>query len=149
MGLQDQQMTSVNSNGVIRKHALRRSDLYITFDVKESAGDLVALFPKVKKVHITGEVKGWMVGIFRRVYGKRRRKFMGVKIEFDQIRKRYLQNSGYSTTSLPSNEALNQPRKISETRSTVSTIIEVPANAENIQFRIGTLPERYQGVEVL
>ena len=53
-------------------------EMYVTYDLwQETRGDGRALYPKVKRVYIAGQVKDWHVGTFAKRTGKH---VHGVKI---------------------------------------------------------------------
>ena len=70
-------------------------EMYVTYDLwQETRGDGRALYPKVKRVYIAGQVKDWHVGTFAKHTGKH---VHGVKIEYEQSRASYARQ-GYMAT---------------------------------------------------
>src|SRR5215470_378488 len=71
------------------------SEMYVTYDLEQKTrGGGSALLPKVKRVYIAGDVKGWDLGDFRRRSG---REVHGVRIEYEQSRRRY-RRGAYTAT---------------------------------------------------
>src|SRR5271157_5536354 len=64
-------------------------DMFVTYDLDErTRGGDTTTYPKVKRVYIAGEVKDWIAGAVRKRTG---REVPGVRIEYEQSRKRYRQ----------------------------------------------------------
>jgi hypothetical protein len=115
-------------------------EMYVTYDLwQETRGDSRALYPKVKRVYIAGDVKRWQVGTFRKRSGK---EVYGVRIEYEQSRRGYARK-GYTATRGRTRYEV-KPAKVGEGKSKFSQIVEVPAQAQNIAFHTGTLPQRYR-----
>ena len=58
--------------------------MYVTYDLcQDTRGSDEALYPKVKRVYIAGDVKDWDVGTFTKRSGK---DVHGVKIDYEQGR---------------------------------------------------------------
>ena len=65
----------------------RAREMYVTYDLPQrTRGAGQALYPKVKRVYIAGDVKDWKLGTFAKRTGKEVR---GVKIDFEQTRSAY------------------------------------------------------------
>src|SRR5437899_2096044 len=61
--------------------------MYVTYDLDQrTRGAQTAIYPKVKRVYIAGDVKGWNAGAVRKRTG---REVHGVRIEYEQTRQRY------------------------------------------------------------
>src|SRR5919201_3287702 len=59
-------------------------EMYVTYDLEQhTRGGGTALYPKVKRVYIAGDVKDWQVGDFTKRSG---RQAHGVKIDYEQTR---------------------------------------------------------------
>jgi hypothetical protein len=59
-------------------------EMYVTYDLpQKTRGETMALYPKVKRVYIAGNVKEWQVGTFAKRSG---RKVHGMKIAYEQSR---------------------------------------------------------------
>ena len=115
-------------------------ELHVTYDeTQQTASGRAAAYPKVKRVYISGKVKGWKVGTFANRAG---RKVHGVKIEYEQSR------AGYSRKPFAAQRGSTRykvaPAKVSSGRSSFSKIVEVPESARNIHFYTGKLPAKYQ-----
>ena len=68
-------------------------EMYVTYDLEqETRGGDTALYPKVKRVYIAGDVTGWQVGDFEKRSGKR---VHGVRVEYEQSREGYTRK-GYA-----------------------------------------------------
>src|SRR5215468_11002427 len=62
-------------------------EMYVTYDLwQETRGEGRALYPKVKRVYVAGDVKNWQVGTFKKRSGK---EVYGVKIDYEQNREGY------------------------------------------------------------
>src|SRR5207302_7403276 len=70
-------------------------EMYVTYDLsQETRGGGHALYPKVQRVYIAGQVKDWHTGTFARRTGK---EVHGIKIDYEQSRAGY-QRKGYTAT---------------------------------------------------
>jgi hypothetical protein len=115
-------------------------EMYVTYDLwQQTRGENRALYPKVKRVYIAGEVKGWQQGTFQKRTGMIVR---GVKIDYEQSRAGY-SRKGY--TAHRGNTAYKvAPAKIESSTTSFSQIVEVPEDAQNVAFHAGDLPKKYQ-----
>jgi hypothetical protein len=115
-------------------------EMYITYDLEQSTrGDSTAVYPKVKRLYIAGDVKEWQVGDFTKKSGKRAH---GVRIEYARRRAGYHRRGftahrGRTTYAVP-------PATIKPATQTFVQVVEVPKRARNVRFQAGVLPERYQ-----
>jgi hypothetical protein len=115
-------------------------EMYVTYDLwQETRGDGRALYPKVKRVYIAGDVTNWQVGTFKKRTGK---EVHGVKIEYEQSRRGYARK-GYTATRGKTRYQV-KPTRVGGGKSSFSQIVEVPKDAQNIAFHSGTLPQRYR-----
>ncbi|HVU11990.1 MAG TPA: hypothetical protein VHD90_11970 [Phototrophicaceae bacterium] len=115
-------------------------EMYVTYDlIQETRGDHHALYPKVTRVYIAGDVKDWHVGDFTKRTGKA---VHGVKIDYEQSRGGYARK-GY-TAKRGGTEYQVQPTQIPAGKSHFSKIVEVPSDAQNVAFHQHNLPQRYQ-----
>jgi hypothetical protein len=115
-------------------------EMYITYDLSQATrGDGRALYPKVKRVYIAGQVKNWHLGTFEKRTGK---KVHGVKLDYEQRRKGYTRQ-GYTATRGRTRYQV-PPTHIGGSTSSFSKIVEVPEDAQNVQFHAGKLPEKYR-----
>jgi hypothetical protein len=117
-------------------------EMYVTYDLEQrTRGGGSAIFPKVKRVYIAGEVKDWKIGILQKRSG---REAYGVEIEYQQSRKAY-RREGYTAKRGGTTYRVS-PVSIKATSQKFRKIVEVPKNAKNIRFHpeANTLPEKYQ-----
>jgi len=115
-------------------------EMYVTYDRwQETRGNGRALYPKVKRVYIAGDVKNWQVGTFKKRSGK---EVYGVKIDYEQSREGYSRR-GYTATrgNTPYQVA---PTKIGGGKSSFSQVVELPEDAQNVTFHVDKLPQKYQ-----
>ncbi len=123
------------------KYKGRAREMYVSYDLwQETRGDNRALYPKVKRVYIAGDVKNWQVGTFKKRSG---REVYGVKIDYEQSREGY-SRKGYTATR-GSTEYHVSPTRVESGKSRFSQIVEVPKDAKNIAFHESNLPQKYQG----
>jgi hypothetical protein len=114
-------------------------EMYVTYDLRQATrGEGQALYPKVKRVYIAGQVTHWQVGTFAKRTG---RTVHGVKIDYAQSRQAYTRK-GYRAQrgSTPYHV---QPTHVRKSQATFSKIVEVPEEAQNVQFHAGALPRHY------
>ena len=115
-------------------------EMYVTYDLPQAtrSGD-GALYPKVKRVYIAGQVKDWKLGDFAKRTG---RKVHGVKIDYAQTR------SGYARRAYTAHRDGTATRvaagRVPRGQSSFSHIVEVPKTARNVHFYKGRLPRKYQ-----
>lgn len=113
---------------------------YITYDLEQQTrGQTAAMYPKVKRVYLSGDVQNWEVGTFEKRSG---RSVYGVRIDYERRREGY-RRRGYraerngTTYQVP-------PTTVEASSAKFSKVIEIPEDAENIAFRGTTLPQDYQ-----
>jgi hypothetical protein len=122
------------------KYKGRASEMYVTYDLPQhTRGGGEAVYPKVKRVYVAGDVRGWEVGTFTKRTGK---KVRGVKIDYDQSRQGY-ERHGYTARRGGASYRVG-PAKVGATTSHFSKVVEVPEGARNIRFHKGELPEEYR-----
>ncbi|MEO8458743.1 MAG: hypothetical protein ABI559_13145 [Chloroflexota bacterium] len=103
--------------------------MYVTYDLpQKTPSGKHAIFPKVKRIHIAGEVQHWDVGDFEMRSG---RTAHGVRIEYEQSRKGYTRNRAGEESHVPPGVSL------------FTKVVELPDRATNIAFHT-TLPETYR-----
>src|SRR5919201_3465773 len=69
-------------------------EMYVTYDLEQKTrSDGSAVYPKVKRVYIAGQVLDWKVGVVTKKSG---RAVYGVQIHYKQSRKSY-HRKGYMT----------------------------------------------------
>lgn len=118
-------------------------EMYVTYDLEQrTRGAKVAVYPKVKRVYIAGEVRDWKVGDFRKKTG---RQVHGVRIEYEQNRR------GYRRTGFDAQRGRTayrvEPASVSPTAQSIVQVVELPERARNPHFypAHAALPERYRG----
>lgn len=115
-------------------------DQYITYDLEQKTrGDSSAMYPKVKRVYIAGDVDGWDVGEFEKKSG---RTVHGVRVDYEQRRDGY-QRRGYIAHRNGASYHV-PPTTVEPSVSRYSKIVEIPEKAENVKFRGTTLPQKYR-----
>lgn len=108
------------------------SEMYVAYDLDQrTRGGSTATHPKVKRVYIAGDVKGWEAGRVRKKTG---REVCGVRIEYERGRRGY-------TRGGPGREAAVPP-----TSQRFAQVVEIPEAARNVEFfsDAAELPERYR-----
>jgi hypothetical protein len=117
-------------------------EMYITYDreQKTSSGKS-AVYPKVKRVYIAGDVKGWKVGDFKNRMG---RDVHGVMIEYQQSRKGY-RRQGFSAKRGKTSYKV-EPASVDSASQVFRKIVEIPDKAKNVHFHksASRLPDKYQ-----
>lgn len=117
-------------------------EMYVTYDLEqETRGEHSAIYPKVQRVYIAGDVNNWNVGKFTKESGK---KVFGVQIEYRQGRESY-ERSGYSAERSDTGTQYEvPPTKVEGSASNFTKIVELPDDAQNVHFHEQQLPEKYQ-----
>ncbi|MEZ4520194.1 MAG: hypothetical protein R3A46_00925 [Thermomicrobiales bacterium] len=115
---------------------------YITYDLEQSTrGDNTAMYPKVKRVYVSGDVTGTEIGTFAKESGK---EVFGMRIAYERTRAGY-ERSGYKATRSDTGTTYEVPPTMVEGSSeTFERIEELPEDAKNIAFHDSDLPERYE-----
>jgi hypothetical protein len=122
------------------KYKGRAKEMYVTYDRwQHTRGENEALYPKVKRVYIAGEITNWKVGTFKKRTGKA---VYGVKIDYEQSRAGY-SRKGY-TAHRSGTEYQVSPARIHGGKSNFSQIVEVPKDAQNVKFQPDELPPKYK-----
>jgi hypothetical protein len=115
-------------------------EMYVTYDLEqETRGGTTAVYPKVKRVYIAGDVKDWAVGEFTKKSGK---PVHGVRISYTQTRSGY-RRQGFTAHRGPTTYRV-QPAKVEPATQTFSQIAETPERARNVHFYERELPPRYR-----
>ena len=117
-------------------------EMYVTYDLKQQTrGDGSAMYPKVKRVYIAGEVKDWKTGNVKKRSG---RTVPGVEIKYDQTRAGY-RRKGY-TARRDGTTYTVKPTIIESSSQEFRKVVEIPKGAKNVQFytTAGKLPKKYQ-----
>lgn len=120
----------------------RANEMYVTYDLQQrTRGDGHALYPKVKRVYIAGEVQDWKVGEVEKRSG---RQVYGVTIEYKQSRSGY-RRGGYMAKRGQTTYQVD-PITVKASSQQFRKVVEVPKDAENIHFYpdISKLPEEYR-----
>jgi len=101
-----------------------------------------AVFPKVKRVYIAGEVAHWKAGVVKKRSG---RAVHGVLIRYTQSRTQY-RRKGYTASRSRTNTYEVSPASVRSTSQTFTQVVEVPAGARNVRFFTGAaeLPLEYR-----
>ena len=116
--------------------------MYVTYDLEQrTRGDGRALYPKVKRVYIAGDVQGWTVGEVKKRSG---RVVYGVTIEYQQSRSAY-HRKAYTARRGQTSYKVDQAR-VKASSQIFRKIVEVPREAQNVHFfqSLKGLPEKYQ-----
>ncbi len=116
-------------------------EMYITYDLEQrirSGGH--AAYPKVKRVYISGIVKDWRVGMFKKKSG---RSVYGVQVEYERDRGSYHRKGFTAQRGKTTYQVSPTPVKAASLR--ITKIIEIPDRAKNVSFytEAEKLPEHY------
>lgn len=117
-------------------------EMYVTYDLKQKTrGDSSALYPKVKRVYIAGDVKDWKVGNVKKRSG---RKVHGMAIEYEQTRKGY-HRKGY-TAERDGTTYEVKPTTVEGSSQQFRQVVEIPEDAQNVNFypTKKKLPQKYE-----
>jgi hypothetical protein len=118
------------------------SEMFVTYDLEQKTrGGGHVTYPKVKRVYIAGDVKDWKVGTVQKKSG---RQVHGVRIEYEQSRKRH-QRRGFSAER-DSTRYKVAPTSVGATGQKFAQVVEIPTDARNVHFYKGSarLPEKYR-----
>lgn len=116
--------------------------MYVTYDLEqETRGDKTAIYPKVKRVYIAGDVKDWESGKVKKRSG---RQVPGVAIEYEQTRAGY-RRSGYTAERNGTTYKV-KPATVEASSQQFRKIVEIPEKAQNVHFytKPEKLPKKYQ-----
>ena len=117
-------------------------EMYVTYDLEqETRGDNTAMYPKVKRVYIAGDVEDWEFGKVEKRSG---RKVSGVAIEYEQTREGY-HRKGY-TAERDGTTYKVKPTDVEASSQEFRKVVEVPEDAQNVHFykKPEKLPKKYQ-----
>src|SRR2546427_43291 len=104
-------------------------EMYVTYDLEQKTrGGGSATYPKVKRVYIAGDVKDWKAGRVRKKSG---REVRGVRIEYEQGRKRY-RREGYTAARGATTYPV-APASVGATAQRFAQVVEVPEGARNVR----------------
>ena len=117
-------------------------EMYVTYDLEQKTrGATTAVYPKVKRVYIAGDIKDWRAGAAEKRTG---RKVHGVRIEYEQSRQ------GYRRRAYAAQRGAIDYRvgaaSIGPAAQRFVQVVEVPERARNVHFypMHGDLPPRYR-----
>lgn len=114
---------------------------YVTYDLEQRTRSGHAVYPKVKRVYIAGDITQWQAGMMRKRTG---REVHGVRIEYQQSRRGY-RRRGYAAQRGRTRYAVGEST-VGPTAQHFVQVVEVPEQARNLHFyRAGAaLPPRYR-----
>ena len=118
------------------------NEMYVTYDLEQKTrSDGSAIYPKVKRVYIAGQVLDRKVGVVKKKSG---REVYGVQIHYEQSRKSYYRK-GY-TAQRGKTTYETSPASVGAASQTFAQVIEVPKGAGNVRFYTnpGELPATYR-----
>jgi len=124
------------------KYKGKAQQMYVTYDLEQKTrGGGTALYPKVKRVYIAGNLKDWKVGDFPKRSG---REVHGVKIQYEQSREKYRRKSYTATRG--ETEYQVSAAKVPVTAQQFVQVVEVPRAAHHVRFHsdANSLPEKYR-----
>jgi hypothetical protein len=117
------------------------SEMYVTYDLEQKTRSGSAIYPKVKRVYIAGDVTDWKVGHVKKRSG---REVYGVEITYDQRRKGYRRKEYAAERGGTSYQVA--PASVEATTQRFTRIEELPERARNVHFYTDAskLPEKYR-----
>ena len=116
--------------------------MYVTYDLEQrTRGAHSAVYPKVKRVYIAGDVKGWKAGAQQTRTG---REVHGVRIEYEQRRQGYRRRS-YAAQRGKTRYSV-EAASVEPTAQRFAQVVEVPQRARNVHFYPAhtELPPKYR-----
>jgi hypothetical protein len=119
------------------------AEMYVTYDLdQKTRGGGHALYPKVKRVYVAGEVIDWQADA--NLHKRTGRRVNGVRIEYRQNRKSY-HRAGYDATRGETAYKVG-PAHAKPTTQHFNQIVEVPEKAREIRFYMSAdqLPKKYK-----
>jgi hypothetical protein len=126
--------------GTETKYKGGAKEMYITYDLpQETRGGGTAMYPKVKRVYIAGDVLDWQTGDFAKKSG---RTAHGVRVEYQRTRSGYPRRSFEATRGTRSYAV--RPATVPRTTQRFAQIVEVPERARNVRFHTRRLPSQYR-----
>jgi hypothetical protein len=117
-------------------------EMYVAYDLEQrTRGGGRALYPKVKRVYIAGDVKEWKTGQVRKKSG---REVHGVRIGYEQSRKGYRREEYEAERGDTAYDV--GPATVATTSQRFTQVVEVPAKAQHVHFYTSAaqLPEKYR-----
>ena len=124
------------------KYKGEAKEMYITYDLKQKTrGEGSAMYPKVKRVYIAGEVKDWKTGNVKKRSGQM---VPGVAIQYKQTRAGY-HRKGYTAKRNGTTYTV-KPATIEGSSQEFRKVVEIPKGARNVKFyaKMERLPKKYQ-----
>ena len=113
---------------------------YITYDLEqETRGTTSAMYPKVKRVYIAGDVQDWDVGTFEK---QSRRTVYGVRIDYEQKREGYRRKAYNGERNGTTYEV--PATAVEPSISRYTKVVEIPEVAQNVRFQGTKLPKKYR-----
>ena len=116
--------------------------MYITYDLRQkNRGDHTAMYPRVKRVYVAGDVKNWKAGNVKKRSGQ---SVHGVAINYEQTRAGY-RRKGY-TARRDGTTYTVKPTTVEGSSQEFRKIVEIPKGAKNVQLytKAEKLPRKYQ-----
>ena len=115
-------------------------EMYVTYDLEQKTRSGSAVYPKVKRVYIAGEVTDWKVGQMKKRSG---REVYGVQIAYEQRRKGYRRKEYAAERGGTAYQVA--PASVEATAQSFTRIEELPERARNVHFytEASKLPEKY------
>ncbi len=116
-------------------------EMYVTYDLEQRTRSGSAIYPKVKRVYIAGDVQDWKVGQVKKRSG---REVYGVQIGYEQRRKGYRRKE--YTAERGGTAYQVAPASVEATAQSFTRIEEVPERARNVHFYTDAskLPQKYR-----
>jgi len=116
------------------------NEMYVTYDLEQRTRSGSAIYPKVKRVYIAGDVTDWKVG---RVKKRSGREVYGVRIAYEQRRKGYHRKEYAAERGGTASQVA--PASVEATAQSFTRIEELPERAHNVHFYTDArkLPEKY------
>lgn len=118
-------------------------EMYVTYDLEQKTrGGGQALYPKVKRVYIAGDVIEWEAR--PDLHKRTGRQVNGVRIEYEQSRKG-VRRKGYNAKREDTEYEVG-PTRAKPTTQRFTQIVEVPPKARDIHFypSADRLPAKYK-----
>ena len=116
--------------------------MYVTYDLEQrTRGAQTAVYPKVKRVYIAGEIKGWNAGAVQKRTG---REVHGVRIEYEQNRQGY-RRKAYGAHRGRTDYTVGLA-SVGSTAQRFVQVVEVPQRARNVHFypQHAEVPAKYR-----
>jgi len=105
-------------------------EMYVTYDLhQKTRGAQSALYHKVRRVYIAGDVTNWRTGQVRKRTG---REVHGLRIEYELNRRSY-RRRGYSAQRRET-KYLVEPGAVAATAQRFAQVVEIPTDAQNAHF---------------